>query len=614
MPPPCCVMWRLRACRVVSTQQTKALSFPSALHCLRAHLSRLTMDYLVFLLGCLAPAVSCYPSGQVAASCESLEPRHSGLPPQGHPAPFRITALRRKHNLGEEVTVDLQAPGSKAFVGFLLQARVSGGSDPVGSFRLTTNDAQLLNCSRKPNSAVSHTSASPKTSIQVIWTSGSSGTAKPVEFHAAFVQNYWTFWVDVVSPTLTLAEWSTFSSTAAERRPTVKCRSPPATLLQSISSDDCGVTKVCFRHPSHCDPRVGAGCYFLSAAMLSGSDTAVRYEMTGTSDGYIAFGFSDDLTMGNDDIYVCGKASDGLLRLQHAFSTGRERPLILPLGNISDVRTSMRDGVISCSFISFNPVSTQRNTAFNTSYHLMFAYGPSSNGQMGFHTSTLTSANKVHIAVPQMVAIAGWPHIIKAHGALMVMAWMSSGWLGMLVARYLRGVAKGHHVLGKQVWFLVHVAVMAATVVSTATAFILPFIHARTWSGGVHPVLGCLLMAFCLMQLTLALLRCGPHHALRLVFNCCHALLAAVMKVLAVAAIFTGLKLIDSTESQWLLKVMGGLLGWELLCYLVLDVNLKCKLPRSDAAKMKADVLLVVLAFTGGLVFVLALLCGIGMS
>ena len=57
------------------------------------------------------------------------------------------------------------------------------------------------------------------------------------------------------------------------------------------------MTKVCFSQPSDCDPSVSADCYFMSAMMLSPSDAPIRYEMTGPSDGYISFGFSDDLIM-----------------------------------------------------------------------------------------------------------------------------------------------------------------------------------------------------------------------------------------------------------------------------------------------------------------------------
>ena len=40
-------------------------------------------------------------------------------------------------------------------------------------------------------------------------------------------------------------------------------------------------------------------------------------------------------------------------------------------------------------------------------------------------------------------------------GALMLIAWMTTGSLGMMVARYLKGVTKGHNLWGKDVWFLV---------------------------------------------------------------------------------------------------------------------------------------------------------------
>lgn len=55
--------------------------------------------------------------------------------------------------------------------------------------------------------------------------------------------------------------------------------------------------KLCFSRPSDCDPALSAGCYFLSAMMDSSSDTAVHFELTGPSDGYVSFGFSDDQIM-----------------------------------------------------------------------------------------------------------------------------------------------------------------------------------------------------------------------------------------------------------------------------------------------------------------------------
>ncbi|XP_044196405.1 putative ferric-chelate reductase 1 [Thunnus albacares] len=492
------------------------------------------MDHVVLLLLCFAPVVHCYSSGLVTESCADLRPYHNGLSPQTGPAPFTIMTDRNSYRLGEEITVQLQAPSSKPFFGFLLQARQVGQQSPVGYFTQTAAAAQLLTCSQRPN----------------------------------------------------------------------------------ISNASCGVTKVCLSQPSNCDPAISADCYFMSASM-SPSDAAVRYEITGPSDGYISFGFSDDQKMGNDDIYICGIGSNGLVWLKHAFSTGEKAPQVLPLGNVSDVTASVQGMVISCSFTSMNPISTQRTTGFNRTYYLMFAHGPSSNGQIQFHADSFISSDKVDISRPQLVRIGGWPNIIKAHGSLMLIAWMTTGSLGMMVARYLKEMAKGQNLWGKDVWFLVHVAVMSLTLAATAIAFILSFIYAKDWSGGAHPVLGCLVMILSFLQPILALLRCGPQHTLRFLFNWTHALNAVAIKILAVAAICTGLTLIDNTLGQWLIKVMGGFVGWEAVFYILLEVHLKWKIKRTDTLEstMKSvDVLLMTIFFMGNLAFLVALLVGIGMS
>ncbi|XP_049889937.1 putative ferric-chelate reductase 1 [Epinephelus moara] len=598
------------------------------------HLSGVTMAafmdfiaiHIVLLLVRIAPLVLCYSSGQVMDSCEDMQPHHFGLRPQTESTPFTVTTDHSSYRIGEEVKVQLQAPASTPFIGFLLQAREIGGWSTVGSFTLTTGAAQLLPCSQRRNSAVSHTSESSKTSIQVTWRSEASEDAKNIQFRASFVQNYRTFWVNVTSPVITFMNdrtdgfpslpatpTKTSSSTSTTMRTTTH---QPATPI-NISSADCGVTKVCFSQPSNCDPNASADCYFMSAMMLSPRDPVFHYEMKGPSDGYISFGFSDDQMMGEDDIYICGISSDGLVQLQHAFSTGQTAPKALPLGNVSDVRASVQDGVISCSFTSMNSISPQWTTGFNRTYYLMFAHGPSSDGRIQFHTGTFISTDKVDISRPRLVRKAGWPYIIKAHGALMLIAWMTTGSLGMMVARYLKEVTKRQKLCGKDVWFLIHLAVMSMTVAATIIAFILSFSYVKAWSGGAHAVLGCLVMIISFLQPILALLRYGPQHPWRFLFNWSHALTAVTIKALAVAAILTGLKLTDSTLDQLLMKVMGGMVGWEALFYILLDVRLKWKVNSTDPVESElktVDVLLMALFFLGNLTFLVTLLVGIGMS
>ncbi|KAM6970868.1 putative ferric-chelate reductase 1 [Tautogolabrus adspersus] len=530
-------------------------------------------------------------------SCKDMRPHHSGVTPQTDPAPFNVTTDNNKYTLGEVVTVKLQATASIPFIGFLLQAREVGGRSPVGSFILTNESTtQRLTCNQKLNSAVSHRSESAKTSIQVMWKPEVSAYVKPIQFQAAIVQNYKTFWVDVTSPPLTFSNDRTGGSTSppTEKSPTTTTAltmtatvNQPAPPVENISSKDCGVTKVCFSQPSNCDPTVSADCYFMSARKLSPSDVAVYYEMTGLSDGYIAFGFSDDKMMGNDDIYICVIGSNGLVQLQHAFSTGRTAPQTVPLGNVSDVRASVQGKVISCSFTSMNTFSNLKTTGINKNYHLLFAHGPSNKGDIAFHKATFISDDKIDISRPQLVRKGGLPHFIKAHGALMLIAWMTMGSLGMMVARYRHGYAKGKKLWGKDIWFLVHVAVMSLTVATTVIAFILPFSFIKAWSGGAHPVLGCLVMILSFVQIILALLRCGPGHPRRFLFNWTHALNGLGIRALSVAGIFTGLRLIDSSLDQWLMKVMGAFVGWEVLFFILLYVNSKWKVPRKDTLDSK---------------------------
>ncbi|XP_041717832.1 putative ferric-chelate reductase 1 isoform X2 [Coregonus clupeaformis] len=577
------------------------------------------MDRYIMIIACVLRVVRCYSSGAVTEACDHMTPQHS-VGAQQSPAPFSVATDRSSFKKGDEITVQLLADATP-FIGFMLQARAVGGSSPLGSFTVTSGEAQLLTCNGLPKSAISHTSASPKFSIQGTWRAPISDDLNSIQFSVSFVKDFNTFWVGVRSSpvTFSVAAATPANSTSTPSTSTTSASSTavfPSQSSLSISSAGCGSSKVCFSRPLNCNPGVSPDCYFLSAT-TSTRDTAIQLEMTGPSDGYIAIGFSDDQTMGNDDIFICGRDSNGIIQLQHAYSTGRTRPDMRPLGNVSDVKSSMKDGIISCSFTTMNPVSTQRSIRSSSPYYLMFAQGPTSNGEIRHHTSTFISDTKVDVSRPQLVTNAIRPPIIKAHGALMLIAWMTTGSLGMITARYLKGVAKGKGCCGKDVWFLAHVFLMTLTVAATIIAFILSFSHVRGWSGGAHPVLGCILMILAFFQPTAAMFRCGPQHHWRFLFNWSHALNAVAIKVLAVAAIFTGLSLIDSSDDKWLLKVMGGFVGWEATLYILLDVHMRWK--RNDNKEGASDsacmeLLLLVLFFLGNMAFLVALLVGIGMS
>ncbi|XP_066547802.1 putative ferric-chelate reductase 1 isoform X2 [Amia ocellicauda] len=573
-----------------------------------------------------------YPGGNVESSCSNLMPSH-GANAQTSNAPYTVVANPTTFKAGDTITVTLRAT-SGSFKGFLLEAWEVGGSTPVGSFTSLASVSQGLTCSGIANSAVSHTSSSSKTSIQATWKAPSSGSLKDIQFSATFVQSTKTFWVAVKSGTVTYSGTSVPNpvTTAHTSTTTQKANSPVSVATVTgtvvsdtvvvilnklqISNDACGINKTCFSSPSGCNPQITNGCYFMSAVALSSS---IQFEISAPSNGYIAIGFSDDTQMGSDDVYICGKDANGNIQVQHAFSTGTTTPTTLPLGNVTVITSSISNGIISCSFISRNSISTQSRAVPSLLYYIMLGSGPSANGQIQMHTQTpFVSAQKIDLSAIQAVGgNAGVSDMIKAHGALMLIAWMTTGSIGMIMARYFKKIAHGQAVCGKDIWFLAHVFLMVLTVVATGIAFIIIFVEAMDWSGGAHPVLGCIVMILALVQPFGALFRCGPTHKLRIVFNVAHALNAFIIKIIAVAAIFTGLQRIDSSSNQWLAKVMGGFVGWEFLFYLLQDFNLFLKRKGRTETVMgtvNLEIIFLTLYFIGNLTFLIALLVGIGMS
>ncbi|KAF5888429.1 putative ferric-chelate reductase 1, partial [Clarias magur] len=423
------------------------------------------------------------------------------------------------------------------------------------------------------NSAVSQTSASSKTQIQSKWKTPISGNLGTIEFRATFVRNGATFWVGVKSSQITYSGTSP-GVTSTNSTPLT----PPSssTTYSSISSSDCGISKTCVSRPAGCDLSTSSDCIFMSSMPMS---SGCMFEISALSNGYVSIGFSDDTKMGTDDIYMCGKDANGVIRLQHAFSTGTTAPTITNLGNVTVISTAQNNGVISCSFTCMNTISTTRSSTPSNSYYIFLAAGATSNGVIQMHTTTpVISSTKVDIRSVQTVeSQSELAPIVKAHGCLMLIAWMTTGSMGMLIARFLKRAGAGQSLCGKDFWFVAHVLLMLLSVAATIIAFILVFSYAQDWSGGAHPVLGCLVMILSLAQPVGAMFRCGPQDERRFIFNWIHALNALAIKGLAVAAIFTGLMLVDNSPSQWMPKVMGGFVAWEALLFLCQDLYHKCR-------------------------------------
>ncbi|XP_028666972.2 putative ferric-chelate reductase 1 [Erpetoichthys calabaricus] len=489
-----------------------------------------------------------------------------------------------------------------------------------------------LGCNGVPNSAVTHTSSSSKSSLSFTWVSSSSNSLGDIEFRATVVSSKKTFWTNVKSATVkaNVVSNNPSSNTAA---PTVTTTSTTSTTTTTsttstttqqgsftknsfnISSSGCGVTKTCFSSPASCDPSTSSSCNFMSSAA---TQDGIQFEIYGQTNGYVAVGFSDDQKMGSDDIYSCA-LNNGAVNVQHVYSIGQSLSSPLSSVNVSTIAASYSGGVMKCSFITKNAISTQQRSSTNT-YFIFLANGPTSNGNMQFHPSIpIISPSKIDLLGFQVASgsVIQDP-LIKAHGALMLIAWMTTGSIGMIIARYFKHVGKGKKIGGKDIWFQVHIFLMIMTISSTIIAFILAFVSAQSWSGGAHPVLGCIVMGLALIQPFGAIFRCAPTDERRPIFNYLHAVNAVIMKVLAVATIFLGLQLLSSssTSAQWTVKVMGGFFGWECLIIIILDVKkfLKRKAIYENVSKDRLEPLILIIYIIGNLCFMIALLTGIGQT
>ncbi|KAE8610811.1 hypothetical protein XENTR_v10012250 [Xenopus tropicalis] len=516
-------------------------------------------------------------------------PVHGNSVSQIAPSPYFITVSKNTFSAGDIITVTLQSSSGSSFKGFLLEAQTVGGQRTIGAFTITDVNTQALSCSAGAGSAVSHTSNAIKFSITTSWTAP-AGTG-PIYFRATVLQSYSIFWSRV--------------------------ESEPLMALQ-ISNTTCGTQKFCLSNPANCSPDNGS-CLFMSSVP---SSNGFVFEMSGSTTGYLAIAFSDDQLMGNDDIYICTRNSSGNILVQRAFSTGHVTPQARNMSTTGSIVASYIGGVLKCSFISQTNISTQARASTASSYYIFLVGGPSqANGQILKHTAKpIISASRIDLSsfAASTSTQIGTPPVILGHGALMLIAWMTTGTVGMLTARYMKHAANKLFI-GKALWFLIHVCLMCLTVIFTIIAFIMVFANVAGWSAdtGAHPVLGCIVMILSFLQPFGALLRPDPNHKRRFIFNWVHGLNALLIKVLAVAAIFLGLQLVDISPSQWMPKVMGGFYGWEVLFYIILEINARSKSNESyedPEKKVHHESVILGIFIFGNLAFLISLLVGIGQS
>ncbi|XP_063795892.1 putative ferric-chelate reductase 1 isoform X2 [Pseudophryne corroboree] len=541
-------------------------------------MSPLAAASLLWLLACTTAPVTSYPNGRVTVACSTMTPGHSHEPQPG--IEHSITVDRNVFKPGDRIKVTLSGP---RFTGFFIQARNADNLDgsAVGSFSLIDDQvSQLLTCDGIQDSAVSQTSKRRKEQVEFYWIAPNDAPQR-IQFLTTVVEKYSIYWVKIPGPVISQSSSLPFT----QKPQTFKPQSAPSTssLTKRFSASDCGSSKFCVRNPSFCDPERSAQCFFLS---FRRQDDAVTIEMSGPRRGYVSFALSHDQWMGNDDVYLC-RIDGQSVQINPGYTRGRIEPELTSPDILLDMAWRVADGILQCSFRRsvHIPSSKGERFALDGSYYIFLADGDAGDGSILRHSRQPLITSKMYniTGAPEDIGGSRSPLLIKFHGAMMFLAWMTTVSIGVLVARFFKPVWPTSTIFGTKIWFQVHRILMITTVVLTGVAFVLPFYYRGHWStrAGIHPYLGCVVMALAVLQPLLAVFRPPPCSSRRPLFNWTHWGSGTIARIVAVAAMFLGMDLqaLDLPD-PWDTYTMVGFILWHVGVDILLEVHSFCLLRR----------------------------------
>ncbi|KAG9483112.1 hypothetical protein GDO78_009190 [Eleutherodactylus coqui] len=458
---------------------------------------------VIWLLACSSSPVAGYPNGKVTSACSSMEPEHEHYPKS-----------RVIHNITVDKTVF--GPGD----------RIKGKSD---------------------DSAVSHTSKRRKEQVEFYWIAPSS-CPQHIQFLATVVEKYSVYWVKIPGPIISQSGVPLITN---KPQTTTLPPSPPIALLtKEFSSSECGSRKFCVRNPTSCDPQQDP-CFFLSFRKEGDS---MLIEMSGPVKGYLAFALSHDQWMGDDDVYLCGIQGQSV-KINPGYNTGRTHPDVTTPDKLRDMAWRIEDGILQCSFRrNLHIPDSPKRFPLDGSYYIFIADGDADeDGTLQRHQRQPLVTGRMYNVARSVEDVGGSrsPLLMKFHGAMMFIAWMTTVSIGVLVARFFKPVWPESTLCGEKIWFQ---------------------------RAGCHPYLGCVVMALTFLQLLIAISRPQPYSRKRPLFNWTHWATGTVARIVAVAAMFLGMDLPAlNLPDPWDTYTMVGFVLWHVFIDILLEVHCFCR-------------------------------------
>uniref|UniRef100_A0A0B7AUI7 DOMON domain-containing protein n=1 Tax=Arion vulgaris TaxID=1028688 RepID=A0A0B7AUI7_9EUPU len=342
----------------------------------------------------------------------------------------------------------------------------------------------------------------------------------------------------------------------------------------------CGDTKGCF---SNCKDSL---CSYIVSWVRNGNIAVYTLvaNVGQNSGSWIAVGFSSDSLMGNDDVLGCASDGSGTNNSFSAHTPVRSTPNMYNDTERMLTSVMFQDGVLSCTIE--RPIEGVANGRYdvNSSWTLLFATGPGSfsNRQLdiGYHSANRYVSSQ-QVTINQYIdvgaGVLSFP-LVKAHGSLMIAAWIFLASIGIVLARYYKPAWTGL-LCSEKIWFQIHRICMILVFCTTAAGFIIIFIEVdgysniqeeRTFLVG-HPIIGIIVMSLTLINPIMAIFRCHPGTSKRPIFNWAHFFVGTSAHILGVVNIFFGVLLTKSDVPYYLMYILGAYVAWQLFVEILLE-------------------------------------------
>lgn len=356
-----------------------------------------------------------------------------------------------------------------------------------------------------------------------------------------------------------------------------------------VTTSNCNTEYGCFRSPSDCQ---NSECLFLAKWRPSDdshfTDFVVSAKRVDTENQYVATGFSLDDKMNDDLVVMCKQFKDGSFSIQNYFNQYFRTTLLNkqnPSHGLTNLVATSHNGRLSCTFriVNQQPKSLAPfSLTSNNTLYLFLAQGEVLDDQPQAHLNVRPSSSAINFSLKFEVATKSHK-LAKAHGALMIFAWLFFASVGIIFARYYKFIFPTVRLCGLQFWFIVHRPFMLlAVVVSLVSLVIILFDKNWQWVqvtstfNFVHSILGISTIGLAFIQPILAIFRPDKDAPKRPIFNWVHRSIGVLTFILAMAAILMGMMMFLESF-YWL--IMFGWLTWLVVLVIFLEfIDYKMKM------------------------------------